>query len=152
MGSVVRGEGLLVGAFATKANCKARENRVANGNKPILRRNTQPSPPPWFPVFSFPLSLGVLSTYFSGLAPCRTHPLTFVLAVAVSLPFAVPLFHGPFLSLSRSFYPYPSFCPSFFRVTVPVHIGPWMGWNHESPRSGDASNYASAVEKRSIVS
>jgi len=29
--------------LATKANCDARANRVANGNKPILRRNTQPS-------------------------------------------------------------------------------------------------------------
>lgn len=46
---------VLGGGLATKANCDARANRVANGNKPILRRNTHsrpPSPPSLFPVLA----------------------------------------------------------------------------------------------------
>lgn len=48
-----RGVRPLVGGFATKANCDARANRVANGNKPILRRNTQsPATACPFPVLA----------------------------------------------------------------------------------------------------
>lgn len=36
--------GLLVAGLATKANCDGRAKRVANGNKPILRRNTHLAP------------------------------------------------------------------------------------------------------------
>lgn len=72
------GEEMAGRAFATKANCKARENRVANGNKPILRRNTQPAivtPCPfslslscssfWRLSRAFPLCRSLLSTFAS---------------------------------------------------------------------------------------
>lgn len=65
--------GLLVAGLATKANCDGRAKRVANGNKPILRRNTHLAPTAGdpFPPSPFPALVLALLCRFSWLRERR---------------------------------------------------------------------------------
>lgn len=76
---------------ATKANCDARANRVANGNKPILRRNTQPPPSRrrGVPLPSTPLSLSLSRRPEFFLQPALVDRFALSLSVILSISISI---------------------------------------------------------------